>query len=330
MKARNSRSIIGYGDQRADMFSDPLFTGLCIRDSRVVVEWDTFRYADKSARLDTWMAAARAARVRPLVAIEHSWTPGRTRLAPTLAHYTSLVRRLRARYPEVRAFSPWNEANHSSQPTARRPDLAARYWRLMRAACPGCTVTSPVYLDLASAASTRWLAAFKRATGNRVRLWAIHGYGDVNRRSDRQLSALLKKLPGRVWVTEAAGWVAFGSSWSYDEARAARSIDYTFTLVRKYRAKITRWYFYQWRGVPKGTRWDSGVIGLDGRPRPGYRAERPRHLLEGGRERLLGEHAGDGVDDRLEAMDDLGGRSGLHDACPVLDRRGDSLNGGGR
>jgi hypothetical protein len=270
--AHAATPVIGYGDQRADMFSDPLFAGLGIRDSRVVVEWDTFTYPAKTARLDAWMAAARAAGVRPLVAIEHSWTPGRTRLAPTPAQYTTLIRRLRARYPEVRTFSPWNEANHASQPTARRPDLAARYWRLMRSACPGCTVTSPVYLDLATRASTRWLAAFKRATGNRVRLWAIHGYGDLNRGTDRHLAALLKALPGQVWVTEAAGWVAFGTGWKYNEARAARSIRYTFTLVRKYRAKITRWYFYQWRGEPKGSRWDSGVIGHDGRPRPGYAA----------------------------------------------------------
>jgi putative glycosyl hydrolase len=270
--AHAATPVIGYGDQRADMFTDPLFTSLGIRDSRVVVEWDTFRYADKTARLDAWMAAARAARVRPLVAIEHSWTPGREKLAPTPAQYTSLIRRLRARYPEVRTFSPWNEANHASQPTYRRPDLAARYWRLMRQACPGCTVTSPVYLDLATTSSARWLAAFKKATGNRVRLWAVHGYGDLNRGSDRHLATLLKQLPGQVWVTEAAGWVAFGTGWTYNEARAARSITYTFKLARKYRAKITRWYFYQWRGVPKGARWDSGVLGVDGTPRPGYAA----------------------------------------------------------
>jgi hypothetical protein len=270
--ARAATPVIGYGDQRAEMFSDPLFRGLGIRDSRIVVEWDTFRSADKTARLDAWMAAARAAGVRPLVAIEHSWTPGRERLAPTPAQYTALVRTLRSRYPEVRSFSPWNEANHASQPTARRPDLAARYWRLMRAACPGCTVTSPVYLDLATRASERWLQAFKKATGGRVRLWAIHGYGDLNRGTDRHLAALLKQLPGQVWVTEAAGWVAFGSAWGYNEARAARSIAYTFTLARKYSRKITRWYFYQWRGVPKGTRWDSGVVGVNGKPRPGYRA----------------------------------------------------------
>jgi hypothetical protein len=142
----------------------------------------------------------------------------------------------------------------------------------MRRACPGCTVTSPVYLDLATRSSARWLTAFKRATGGRVRLWAIHGYGDLNRGRDRHLAALLKQLPGQVWVTEAAGWVAFGSGWRYDEARAARAISYTFTLAHRYRAKIARWYFYQWRGVPKGTRWDSGVLGVDGSPRPGYAA----------------------------------------------------------
>ena len=270
--AHAASPVIGYGDQRAEMFSDPLFTQLGIRDSRIVVEWDTFRSPEKTARLDAWMAAARATGVRPLVAIEHSWTRGRERLAPTPAQYTTLIHTLRTRYPQVRAFSPWNEANHSSQPTARRPDLAARYWRLMRGACRGCTVTSPVYLDLATKSSRRWLAAFKKATRGQVRRWAIHGYGDLNRGTDRNLAALLKQLPGQVWVTEAAGWVAFGSGWKYNEARAARSISYTFKLVRKYRRKITRWYFYQWRGVPKGARWDSGVVGVNGRPRPGYGA----------------------------------------------------------
>lgn len=270
--ARAAAPVIGYGDQRAEMFSDPRFTGLGIRDSRIVVEWDTFRSPAKTAELDAWMAAAKAAGVRPLVAIERSWTPGRQRLAPTPAQYTALVRRLRARYPFVRNYSPWNEANHSSQPTYRKPKLAATYWKLMRRACAGCAVTSPVYLDLKGATSRRWLADFTRATGGRVRLWALHGYGDLNRRTDRQLASTLKLLPGRVWVTEAAGWVAFGASWRYDEARAARAIAYTFTLARRYRAKIARWYFYQWRGVPKGARWDSGVIGVDGTPRPGYAA----------------------------------------------------------
>jgi Glycosyl hydrolase catalytic core len=264
--------VIGYGDQHAEMFADPLFTGLGVRDSRIVVEWDTFRSVDKTAQLDEWMAAARAAHVRPLVAIEHSWTAGRQKLAPTPRQYTALVRQLHTRYPEVRAFSPWNEANHSSQPTARKPQLAATYWRLMRRACQGCTVTSPAYLDLATASSRRWLAAFKRASGGGVRLWAVHGYGDLNRGTDRHLSALLKVLPGKVWVTEAAGWVAFGTSWRYNEKRAARAISYTFKLARRYRTKVTRWYFYQWRGVPKGARWDSGVIGVSGVPRPGYAA----------------------------------------------------------
>jgi hypothetical protein len=269
--AHAAQPVIGYGDQRPEMFSDPLFTQLGIRDSRIAVEWDTFQFEAKTARLDAWMAAAKAAGSRPLVAIEHSWTPGRMKLAPTAGQYTTLVHKLRTRYPFVRAYSPWNEANHTSQPTARKPKLAATYWKLMRRACAGCQVTSPVYLDLKGATSKRWLAEFKQASGNRVRLWAIHGYGDLNRGTDHSLGALVRTLPGQVWVTEAAGWVAFGG-WKYNEARAAKAIAYTFKLVRKYRAKITRWYFYQWRGVPKGTRWDSGVVGVTGRPRPGYDA----------------------------------------------------------
>jgi hypothetical protein len=270
--AHAAKPVIGYGDQRPEMFSDPLFTQLKIRDSRIAVDWDTFQYPAKTAKLDAWMAAAKAAGSRPLVAIEHSWTPGRMKLAPTAGQYTTLVRKLRARYPFVRTFSPWNEANHSSQPTARKPKLAATYWKLMRQACRGCQITSPVYLDLKGATSQRWLAEFKKATGNRVRLWAVHGYGDLNRGSDKSLAKLVRALPGKIWVTEAAGWVAFGGGWKYNEARAARAITYTFKLVRKYRAKIDRWYFYQWHGVAKGSRWDSGVVGANGRPRPGYSA----------------------------------------------------------
>jgi hypothetical protein len=46
--------------------------------------------------------------------------------------------------------------------------------------------------------------------------------------------------------------------------------------------------------------------------------------------RLPGEHAGGGVDDRLEAVDDPGGRCGRHGACSVLDRRASGLNASGR
>jgi len=270
--AHAAKPVIGYGDQRAEMFADPLFTQLKVRDSRIAVDWDTFMFADKTARLDAWMAAARGAGVRPLVAIEHSWSPGRQKLAPTPAQYTALMKQLRARYPHITAITPWNEANHSSQPTARKPKLAATYWKLARKAWPGRTVTSPVYLDLKGASSRRWLADFKKATGGKVRLWALHGYGDLNRGTDKQLASTLKLMPGKVWVTEAAGWVAFGAGWKYDEARAAKSIAYTFKLTRRYSSKITRWYFYQWHAAPQGAHWDSGVIGLDGRPRPGYAA----------------------------------------------------------
>jgi hypothetical protein len=50
--AHAAQSVIGYGDQRPEMFSDPLFTQLKIRDSRIAVEWDTFQFAAKTAKLD--------------------------------------------------------------------------------------------------------------------------------------------------------------------------------------------------------------------------------------------------------------------------------------
>ena len=86
----------------------------------------------------------------------------RKRSAPSVAAYRGAVRAFRARYPWVRAFEAFNEPNHSTQPTYRRPELAAGYWRALRADCRRCTVAAGGLTGSAPAP-----AAGLRATGAR-------------------------------------------------------------------------------------------------------------------------------------------------------------------
>jgi len=264
----------GYGDQTATMFTDPQWQALDLRDVRRNVDWDTPAYPAKVRDLDAWMAAAKLDGSAPLLAIDHSTTPGKASSAPTAARYRALVLWLRGRYPWWNTLTPWNEANFRLQPTYRKPQLAASYWKIAKASCSGCTVTSPVILGWAGAPKS-WIPAFQKATGGKVTLWAVHVYADQNRLKDSTLTALEHQLKGTLWVTEAAGWVSFlGTRWPFNEQRAARATSYVFAAANKHRARVARWYFYQWLGAAPGSdsRWDSGVMNADDTPRPGYRA----------------------------------------------------------
>src|SRR3954467_8083051 len=74
--------IIGIGDQKPDMFSDPRFLALGIKDARLLVGWDTLRSRSQRAILDRWMAAAHRAGVQPLISFAHSLLPNRRRTLP--------------------------------------------------------------------------------------------------------------------------------------------------------------------------------------------------------------------------------------------------------
>lgn len=271
-----TRPAFGYGEGRPDMFSDPRWLALPLRDVRRLVDWDVQQHPEKIAALDTWMAAAEATNSRVLLAIDHSWTPGRLTAKPTLPQYRALIRWLRARYPGWNRLTPWNEANFRGQPTYRSPKLAWDYYVAARATCTGCVVTSPVILA-GKAVSRSWLTRFKRYERGRIRLWAVHNYGDANRGNNDGLRWLERSVKGRIWITEAAGWVQFlGGNYLYDEHRAATAIT---RVIRWARAdpRVDLVFFYQWRGTDDRTaRWDSGVLNQDGSPRLGYDA-----LVEG-------------------------------------------------
>ncbi len=269
-----SAATFGYGDNRPDMFADARWQSLPLKDVRRTVDWDTSTDAAKTSQLDVWMGAARGAGARPLLAIDRSWSAGKGTSKPSVAQYSRLIRWLKTRYPWWNTLTPWNEANYILQPTVRNPKLAFKYWQAAKKACPGCTVTSPAILT-GKGISNKFLPAFKKLAKGKVKIWAVHVYGDQNRFTDASLKRLERSLKGQLWVTETAGWVKFGDSpkWGYDEARAAKVISHTFKMAARHK-RATRWYFWQWLGAPRSadSRWDSGVLNADGSARPGFHA----------------------------------------------------------
>ena len=203
-------ATIGIADQHGESFTDPLFTALGVKHVRLNLAWDALQYDWQVAELDAWMAQAQAAGVEPLVIFSQSRVAGRTRLLPSPAEFRKAVDALLARYPFVHEFAAWNEANHTGQPTYRRPDAVAAYYKVLVTTLPGlqaccrprCSTTRTSCRGRASCAS-----AIRRLGLPEPRLWGLHNYSDVNYLRDRATREVLKALKGKVWITESGGVV---------------------------------------------------------------------------------------------------------------------------
>lgn len=271
---------VGFSEQQSHMFENPLFRDLNVRYARLIIPYDAvLRRTGDVANIDLWLERARAARVRPLIAFnasrgcyENSRIPNRASCRlPSVRRYTQAIRAFRNRYPSVREYQPWNEANHQSQPTDKKPRRAAEFYNALKANCRGCTITAADVLDEGDV--DKWLRTFRRYVRGNPRLWGAHNYSDTNRMRNRGTRKILRAVPGQVWLTETGGVVRFGSSFPYDEQRAARALSYMFRLAESSR-RIARLYIYQWTGAEPGARFDAGIIGPDGQPRPGYQVVR--------------------------------------------------------
>jgi hypothetical protein len=270
--APGSGALLGIADQKPQTFSDPRFRALAVARTRLSTPWNSI--FTEPARLDAWLAAARAAGLEPLVAFERSrgdLCPAKPCSPPSLSAYEQAVRAFHTRYPWVTLLQPWNEANSATQPTGRLPERAAGYYRVLKQVCPRCIVPAADLLD--SANLERWLARFRAALGGGMpRLWGLHNYSDANRFRDTGTRRLAALVPGEIWITESGGIVSFTtasgrSALPYDEQRAARATRFLFRLAGAI-PRITRIYVYQWKIDFPGNRFDAGLVTVDGRPRP--------------------------------------------------------------
>ena len=264
--------LIGIGEQHPAMFTDEAFAPLGVRDARFVAAYDALGNAVERAELDVYLQAARAAHVRVLLGFGHSRDPRLAHTVPSVKRFEREFVKFRERYPWVRDYLTWNEANHCSQPTCRHPKRAAQYYLALRKHCPRCRIVAADVLDGANL--TRWARAFQKAVGNRRVIWGLHNYIDANRFRTRGTKALLRAVKGDVWFTETGGIVKrtnrSGLRLPQSTRHAAKATSYVFKLAAL-SARVKRVYFYHWAPAkrPHAT-WDSALVDAHGRPRPAY------------------------------------------------------------
>jgi hypothetical protein len=265
-------ALIGIADQKPAMFSDPLFTGLQIRKARVVVPWDVLSVRWQTHELDAWMTAAQTAGVRPLVSFGRSRRKGLERRLPSVRRLAREFRRLRARYPQVKEWATWNEANHCSQATCRHPRLVARYYDALRRSCRACTVLGAEVLDQPNMVS--WVRAFEAEAKVRPKVWGLHNYLDANRMRTIGTRRLLAHTRARIWFTETGGivWRRKKRKISFPESatHAAAATRWVFDKLVPLSGRITRVYLYHWNPAGPQDNWDSALVSIHGTPRPAF------------------------------------------------------------
>src|SRR3954469_16928779 len=276
---------IGIGEQKAAMFDSSAWQSLRLRRVRYLVPWDYAKHREQRDEADHYMARARAARQDVLVtftARRGCFTAGRysTRKvcrAPSASAYRTAFRAFDRRFPWVRTYSAWNEINHASQPTFERPRTAAGYYNVLRTRARTGKFRAMAADLLDTSNMGRYLKRFRRYAKGSPRLWGLHNYGDVNRRRTNFTEAMLRAVPGEVWLTETGGIVQLLPSFRRSPSRAAARTTGMFRLAHKsdtrrrgMRSKITRLYVYSWFGAPPTARFDAGLMNADGSPRKAF------------------------------------------------------------
>ena len=274
--APSAAAIVGIGDQKPETFTAPLFRDLRVKRTRYITPWNSI--TAEPERLDAWITAARAAGAQPLIAFEKARSqrcPSRSCRPPSVRQFTSAFRKFRRKYPTIRLIQPWNEVNSPTQPTGRNPRRAAEFYNVVRRYCRGCTVPAADIQDLSVRTMTRYLATFRRYARGNPRLWGLHNYSDTNRNGTERTRAMLRLVPGRIWLTETGGQYQFRggrSPLAPSESRQARATTHMFRIAnsRAFRRRIQRVYIYQWSVNNADDVFDAGLVNPNGTPRRAY------------------------------------------------------------
>jgi hypothetical protein len=261
--------LLGIADQKADMFTDPAFQALGVRNARVAVAWDVMKTDWQVAELDRWLALAKATGVTPLITWAPSRLAGQRTNWPTVAQFTEQFAKFRAHYPWVTTFSTWNEANFNGFGPWDKPQLAAKWWLALTKACPTCTILGADLHDTPS--MVKWAKAFLKAAKKQPKAWGLHNYVSVNRLQTKPITDLLKVVKGRIWLTETGGLVKRRSKslikLPEGVANQTKVTKFLLTTIAAL-PRIDRIYVYQWNSSTATDSWDSSLVGFDGNVRP--------------------------------------------------------------
>src|SRR3954454_4927609 len=274
--AAQAKPRAGLSEQNPAVFDSASFKKLKLKRARYIVSWDWAKSASERAEVSGFMTRAHAAKQDVLVefnAHRGCFTGKRYKRtkackAPSQRAYKKAVKGFRKEFPYAKTFAPWNEVNHVSQPTYRKPKLAATYYKAMKSVCKKCTVMAADVLDSSNVAS--YLRKFQKATKHKGRIWGLHNYKDVNRHQSKGIRHVASVTKGQIWLTETGGFVQFKGSggFKYSLKRAAKATKYMFSLAKKNK-RVKRIYVYRWFGEKRSARFDAGLVGPDGKSRPG-------------------------------------------------------------
>jgi hypothetical protein len=276
--AANTGAVIGIGDNKTDVFTDPRFVALGITQIRDDVPWDVLRSAYTRNRLAAWLAGARADHLTPLISFDHSGRPGKQRSLPSVAQYSDAFVKLHRLYPWVTEFITWDEANFYSEPTANNPQRVVDYYDAIRGACPQCTVLAADLLDIDNpryaVPEVKWAHEFIADAHTQPPYWALNDYVGANDLDAHSTLQLLGAVKGNVWLTETAGIV---SDRAHAGVASAASLNHEAVVdhfilhtLAALSPRIQRVYLYEWNAQTPHDAWDSALIAANGVPRPAY------------------------------------------------------------
>jgi hypothetical protein len=272
------------GDQNIEMFNNPDFQALEMRQVRYFMKWNIMEDQDERLRARAYIKRAIADGYRPLIHLStDDFTPKQAK-RPSVREYNANVNRIVRYFRKlgVRDFGAWNEANHSTQPTFDSPNHAALYfkdmWEAVRSTCTmrSCRVVALDVLDQGGVERyiKRFYDRLDRLGGNwtnRARFVGIHNYSDVNRFRNRGLSGIIREVRRNqrnpvFWLTETGGQVGstgpdgdfycdpnetnpnHPNSRQSREAHQTKALNWLFGQAATYERHIARIYLYNWTG----------------------------------------------------------------------------------
>ena len=294
-----SALVAGIGDQNSTTFSDPSFKALHVKRTRLITPYNAILTKDGKFQIKQWMAAVKKAKLTPLVAFNPARgtvCPGSRCKLPSVSAYTKAFKAFHKAYPFVKEYNFWNETNSATQPTGpTKASVVKRDAQLYVAALKvcgrSCRVSGPDLLDQGVGDSRKsirvrnqkrmkkWVSMFLHYAGSShyPKLWGIHNYGDTNYGRTTGTAFMLHSIAkkGEVWVTETGGIYSFTlqsgkQTFAPDAARQAKATTNAYKVANKYRSRIKRLYYYQWRKNNANDFFDAGIIDYSGALRPAY------------------------------------------------------------
>ena len=289
--AATHHPVIGIGDGKTDLFKDPRFLALGIRNVRYDMAWDAMADPAQRVAATRWLDAAKADGLSVLLTLDHSRRViykhvrgkkklqpfGQSRVMPSTAAYVKAFRDIRHRFPWVTQFATWDETNCYCEVTYNKETQVASYYRALRGACPSCTILAAEFLDIPKHLGipmTTWARAFIKAAGSQPAYWGLNDYEDANHMVSGQTRSLLATVRGNIWLAETGGIVSRRNGTHADfpqnAAHAAVVNHYVLNTLGALSPRIQRVYLYEWNARSARDGWDTAEISYTGAPREAY------------------------------------------------------------